>query len=119
MARTLFAHNKYWDPVSDHQTIIFIWNQEASARAKWKDNGAGVTRYWNDLFEQYFQKLVFAQAYELVDFLKTKSSIAKINKRQTDRLQSQAKAILELAQTEDKIKAYQARRNLIGQISPN
>lgn len=102
------------DVVTDKDQIIWFMDQIVKRKSK-----AEATKFWLSFRESYFDALIKAEAYELLNYIKTKATDAKLKRRQEWRKKSKEKAEKEIKNMEIFLEQCKIKRELIDLIRLN
>lgn len=75
------------NPVVDKDTIIWFLKQKAAQQSK-----ANRTKFWLNLLESYYNSLIKYEAYELLDFIKSQTTIVQKKNRAKWRIAQEKKS---------------------------
>lgn len=103
------------DAIADVPQIVWFCENYVK---RWKDK-KWQTRFWVDLLETHKNRLLDMQAFEMLSFFKSKATDAQLEKRAKNRLETQAKNQLLLAQCETTLNDYRRKNDLLSQLNYN
>lgn len=111
----LSEFNVYRNALTDTEQIIWFWQQYVK-RYKSKNH---ITRFWLNLLERHEKHLNKIQAYELLDFLKSKVSEEQILNRVKAQLFAKINAQLEMEKWQEWNNNYKLKLELTRIVSLN
>ncbi|MGL4282742.1 MAG: hypothetical protein ACRCSI_03615 [Eubacterium aggregans] len=104
----------YRNPITDYQQIVWFLEQIAANKSK-----SIATRFWLDIKDRYSKQLVKAEAFELLNFIQSKSTTQQEIRRALSRIKTKAKNKKEIEAWMDLADDMKAKRELINQIRFN
>ncbi len=104
----------YRNPVSDYEQIIWYLEQICAAKSK-----SVATRYWLDMKERYSKQLLKVEAFELLNFIQSKSTAQQEIRRALSRIKTKEKNKKEMENFNDWYGKLNAKMELLGHINPN
>ena len=104
----------YRNPVTEHQQIIWFLEQTCNGKSK-----SIATRFWLDMKERYTKQLVKAEAFELLNFIQSKSTTQQEIRRALSRIKTKDKNQKEIDEIMSWSEQQKLKRELINQIGLN
>lgn len=104
----------YRNPITEYQQIVWFLEQTCKGKSK-----SIATRFWLDIKERYTKQLVKAEAFELLNFIQSKSTTQQEIRRALSRIKTKEKNKKEMDEIMDYIEQLKLKRELINQIRLN